>query len=136
MDQKVKDFIFSQHILSLSVCDKDGVYSASCFYVFDEKSLSLVIKSNPKSKHILLAQENPKIAVTIAVNTRKIYLIKGIQAKASFEKANDQQKNIYYQEYPFARLVNGENYSLRICWLKYTDNSFLSKRKLEYRFDI
>ncbi|WP_233709970.1 MULTISPECIES: hypothetical protein [unclassified Helicobacter] len=128
----MRDFICSQHILNFCVCDDEGAYAANCFYAFDDKELALIIKSSAKSKHISLAQKNPKIAITIAVDTKKLFLIRGIQAKAIIEDSKDSQIEIYYQSYPFARFIDGEFYTLKIYWAKYTDNSFLGKKKLEF----
>lgn len=133
LHQKIKDFIASEHLLSLSVCDDEGVYSASCFYAFDIKNLALIIKSDRDSKHIVFGLKNPSVAIAIASHTKTLSHIKGIQAKALFLCANANQREIYYKNYPFAKVIQGECYALEIVWAKYTDNALLLKDKMIYQ---
>ena len=130
MDKLITKFLQNNQLLSFGVIDDDGVYSASCYYAFDEKNISLLIKSDPESKHIKLADKNPKIAITIARDSKKLLLIKGVQIKAIFAKSNNDEKEIYYSRFPFAKLGTGEIYTLKILWLKYTDNKLLVSNKI------
>lgn len=134
MHQKIKEFILSEHLLSLSVYDEEnGVYSANCFFAFDVKSISLIIKSDKNSKHILFGLKNPEVAITVASQIKSIAHIKGIQAKALLLYASIEQREIYYKKYPFARVMQGECYALEIVWAKYTDNTLLLKDKMIYQ---
>lgn len=130
MDKLITKFIQNNHLLSFSVIDNDEVYCASCYYAFDINNISLIIKSNIESKHIQLAKMNPKIAITIAKDSKKLLLIKGVQIKAIFCESNNYEKNLYYLRFPFAKLGDGEIYTLKIFWAKYTDNKLLINKKL------
>lgn len=134
MNEKIKDFIRKQHLLSLSVIEKDSslleVYSASCYYVFDEENLCLLFKSAQDSKHIQLCTLNPKVGVIIAKDSKNLGNIQGLQIKAFFKQTTQAQKNLYYATYPFARLGKGEIFALEILWAKYTDNKLLLSEKL------
>ncbi|RDU58154.1 hypothetical protein [Helicobacter sp. MIT 99-5507] len=130
MDKLIIKFLQNNQLLSFSVIDDDWVYSASCYYAFDEKNLSLLIKSDPESKHIKLANKNPKIAITIAKDSKRLLLLKGVQIKANFTKSNNNEKEIYYLRFPFAKLGAGEIYTLKILWAKYTDNKLLISNKI------
>ncbi|AJC85931.1 pyridoxine 5'-phosphate oxidase family protein [Campylobacter sp. RM16704] len=133
MDERIKEFIHSQKLLTLSVLDNDGgVYCASCYYVFDEKKLALIFASEEHTKHIQLAYKNPKIAINITLDTNIINLIKGVQIKAKFTKATKKQGELYYQKFPFAKLAKASIFASNIQWLKYTDNKILLSKKLEF----
>ena len=130
MDRLIIKFLEKNHLLSFGVIDDDCVYSASCYYAFDKKDLSLLIKSDEKSRHIQLAMKNPKISITIAKDSKKLLLLKGLQIKAIFAKSNNDEKEIYYLRFPFAKFRAGEIYTLKILWAKYTDNSLFKSNKI------
>lgn len=136
MNPKIKDFIKKYHLLSLSVVEADSdtleVYSASCYYAFDEANLSLLFKSAQDSKHIQLCALNPKVAVIIAKDSKNLGRIQGLQIKTFFKRATLQQKSLYYARFPFAKLGNGEIFALEILWAKYTDNKLLLSEKLTF----
>ncbi|KAA6225150.1 MULTISPECIES: hypothetical protein [unclassified Campylobacter] len=132
MNEQIFNFIKKNKLLSLCIRDEIGVYTASCFYAFDELNLALIIASNENSKHIKLALKDSNIAINIA-KLSKISLLKGIQAKAIFKIANEKQEKIYYKKFPFAKFANDfKLYSLYLQWAKLTDNSLMLTSKLEF----
>lgn len=134
MDQKILNFIAKNHLLTFSVRDEDeGVYIANCYYALDEKDYCLLIKSALDSKHIKLATQNPHIGISIAKDSKKLILIKGVQIKALFKQATNEQKSLYYSQFPFAKLASGEIFALELFWIKYTDNGLLLSEKLFYQ---
>ncbi|QOR01584.1 MULTISPECIES: pyridoxamine 5'-phosphate oxidase family protein [unclassified Campylobacter] len=133
MDKRIKTFIQSQKLLTLSMLDDDGgVYCASCYYAFDDKNLSLIFASEEHTKHIQLALKTPNVGVNIALDTDVINLIKGVQIKAHFQTASKEQEALYYHAFPFARLAKASIFTLKIQWAKYTDNKILLSKKLEF----
>ncbi|MCI6312497.1 MAG: hypothetical protein MR591_01700 [Helicobacter sp.] len=149
MHQAIRDFLHSQHVMSLSVLQphtestpqttQDShisqpfyIHSANCFYAFDATQYALICKSEPHTLHIQLATQYPNVSVTIATNTLKIAKIKGVQIRAYFSTATQEQQDIYYARFPFARLGNGEMYALHILYAKYTDNTLMLSKKLEF----
>ena len=133
MHTKILNYIKSQKLLSWAMIDETGVYTASAFYAFDEKNLNFIIASHENSKHIKLATQNKSIAVNIAKES-KIPLLKGIQAKAFFKEASLEQIEIYYSKFNFARFdKSAKIYALEIFWAKFTDNSLLLGKKLEFK---
>ncbi|EAI3905430.1 MULTISPECIES: hypothetical protein [Campylobacter] len=132
MDERIKKFIYSQKLLTLSVQDNDEIYCASCYYTFDDKNLALIFASEEHTRHIQLSYKNPKVGVNIALDTNIINLIKGVQIKAIFRKATAEQEKIYYEKFPFAKLAKACIFALNIQWAKYTDNKILLSKKLEF----
>ncbi|HEC1786250.1 TPA: hypothetical protein R1733_001093 [Campylobacter lari] len=132
MDERIKKFIHSQKLLTLSVQDNDEIYCTSCYYTFDDKNLALIFASEEHTRHIQLSYKNPKVGVNIALDTNIINLIKGVQIKAIFRKATAEQEKIYYEKFPFAKLAKACIFALSIQWAKYTDNKILLSKKLEF----
>ncbi|MBZ7934941.1 hypothetical protein H2259_07185 [Campylobacter sp. RM10532] len=132
MDEKILDFIKNEQLLSWSMIDDSGVYTASAFYVFDEKNLSLIIASHEQTKHIQLAFKNPSVAVNIA-KENKIAFLKGIQAKAEFKYANKEQEKMYFSKFSFAKFdKKARIYTLDLIWAKLTDNTLGLVKKIEF----
>ncbi|MBS4235676.1 pyridoxamine 5'-phosphate oxidase family protein [Campylobacter vulpis] len=132
MNEKILHFLQKNKLLSLSVCDDEGIYTASAFYAFDEENLALIIASHQETKHIKLALKNPNIAINIAKES-KIALLKGVQAKAFFKESTKKQEDIYYTKFPFAKLSNAKIYALNLSWVKLTDNTLMLEKKLEFK---
>ncbi|WP_279128510.1 hypothetical protein [Helicobacter winghamensis] len=136
MEDRIKAFIAKQHLLTLSVIDSTdthlSVYGASCYYAFVKENLSLCFKSDSNSKHIKLAYVNPSVGVIIAKDSNALTHLKGVQIKATFRNATQQEQSFYYKKFPFARLGSGEIFALDIYFAKYTDNQLLLQKKLTY----
>lgn len=130
MDKNIIEFLQSNKLLTLGIVEsmqEISVYMANCYYVFDIESLSLIIKSNPNTKHIKLALINPNIGVSVTDDNANLAKSSGIQIKAHFKEANNMQKKAYYKQFPLARFVFGNVYALEILWAKYTNNALSSK---------
>ncbi|WP_104722063.1 hypothetical protein [Helicobacter mesocricetorum] len=133
MDAKIKDFVSNHHLLALSVLDnQQEIYTASCYYAFNEERLSLIFKSSQDCKHIQLAKSHPKVGVIIAEDSKNLRLIKGLQIKALFRDAQKSEVTLYYKNFPYALLAGGGVFGLDILWAKYTDNTLLLEDKLTY----
>ena len=134
MHKEIQNFILSQKILHLGIQDNsNGVYCASCYYAFDMLNLALIFASYDYTQHIQLAHKYPNVSVNIAYDNKLIYLIKGIQAKAYFKQANNEQKTMYFDKFTFAKFTSASIYALEIYWAKYTDNKMLLSKKLEFQ---
>ncbi|MGH2266922.1 hypothetical protein [Campylobacter taeniopygiae] len=132
MDEKILNFIKNEKLLSWSMIDNVGVYTASAFYAFDEKNLAFIIASHENTKHIQLAFKNSSVAVNIA-KENKIAFLKGIQAKAEFKRASKEQEKMYFSKFSFARLdKKAKIYTLEIIWVKLTDNTLGLAKKIEF----
>ncbi|EAJ9404810.1 hypothetical protein P4P91_001730 [Campylobacter jejuni] len=131
MDERILEFIKNEQLLSWAMIDEKGVYTASAFYVFDEKNLAFIIASHEDTKHIRLASKNSSIALNIAKES-KIAFLRGVQAKAEFKMASKEQMKIYFSKFPFAKLdKSAKIYTLELFWLKFTDNTLSLIKKIE-----
>ncbi|HED0470630.1 TPA: hypothetical protein R4J79_001038 [Campylobacter jejuni] len=132
MDERILEFIKNEQLLSWAMIDEKGIYTASAFYAFDEKNLAFIIASHEDTKHIRLASKNSSIALNIAKES-KIAFLKGVQAKAEFKMASEEQMKIYFSKFPFAKLdKSAKIYALELFWLKFTNNALGLSKKLEF----
>lgn len=132
MNERILEFIKNEQVLSWAMIDEVGVYTASAFFVFDEKNLAFILASDKDTRHIQLAFKNPNVAVNIA-KANKIAFLKGIQAKAFFKEANKEQIKQYFHKFPFAKFSSKATiYALELLWLKFTDNALALEKKLEF----
>lgn len=123
LDTKITEFIKKSHILTLCVCDEFAPYACSCFYAYENGSF--FIASDENTTHIKIARENSVVAINIALDTKIIGLIKGVQAKGVIKEANN--KSVYFKRFPYALPLNPKIWEIEIFWLKFTDNA-LSKK--------
>lgn len=132
IDTKVYEFLSEHHLLTLATCKDDLPYCANCFYAFEEKSFRFIISSDEKTKHMDCALHNPNIAGTIALETKEVGKIRGIQFTGIMKKATTKEKALYLKTYPFALAMNPTLWSLHVNYIKYTDNRLGFGKKLEY----
>jgi len=127
MDIKVDRFIKEQSNLTLCTSVNDVPHCANCFYVYLSEEHVLVFKSSDKTKHILNAMSNNRIAGTIVPDIRAAGTIKGIQFSGHFSSAQGdllaKAKHIYYGKNPMALLMKGELWTIKLTEVKMTDNT-------------
>ncbi len=132
MDSKIVRFLERNHLLSLAV---EGPYAANCFYVFDQKTLSLVFASDEETHHMKQISKNPIVAGTIALCEKRVHKIQGVQFLAKTVQASGEQEKLYLKTFPVAKAMKPTIWALRLEWVKMTDNTLGFKTKLVWRRD-
>jgi len=131
--KKLIDFINEHHLLSISTCKNNLPHSASCFYAFYEDKMRFIIASDKNTQHIQNLQENPNFSGTIALETKEVGKIRGIQFNGTIEKATTKEKTIYLKTFPYALALNPTLWSLHINEVKFTDNRLGFGKKKFYK---
>lgn len=108
-------------------------HSASCFYAFYEDKMRFIIASDKNTQHIQNLQENPNFSGTIALETKEVGKIRGIQFNGTIEKATTKEKTIYLKTFPYALALNPTLWSLHINEVKFTDNRLGFGKKKFYK---
>lgn len=136
MDKKIQSFIESQKNLTFCTAADNIPYCASCFYAYEREDNFIVFKSDKKSKHIVNALINDKVAGTIIPDVDKTGTIKGIQFIGKFIVPEsvllEQAKKKYYGKFPFAMVVPGELWAIELLSVKMTDNTLGFGKKLTW----
>lgn len=135
IDEKIVTFLREHHLLTLATCKENVPYCANCFYAFIEESFRFIIASDESTKHMQFAKENPNISGTIALETKEIGKIQGLQFCGIMEKATMGEKAHYLKTYPYAIALNPTLWSLHVKYIKFTDNRLGFGKKLEYNLE-
>lgn len=127
-------FINKHHLLTLATSSQDQPWCCSCFYAFDETNLQLIFTSDMHTRHITHILENPKVAGAIALETKIIGKIQGIQFTGEAflleNKELDKARKTYLFKFPFAILAQTPLWAVKLHTLKMTDNKLGFGKKL------
>ncbi|MBS4014143.1 MAG: pyridoxamine 5'-phosphate oxidase family protein [Bacteroidetes bacterium] len=132
--EKIIKFIKKHHLLNLSTVDQDGTWSCSCFYAYLPEENMLIITSDNSTKHIKNLSFSNKVSGTIALETKIIGLIRGIQFAGEIKKLEGNELKIaekaYLKRFPIARLMETTLWSISPKIIKMTDNRLGFGKKL------
>jgi uncharacterized protein YhbP (UPF0306 family) len=133
MNQEFIAFIKEHHVLNISSCEDGKTWTASCFYAFLEADGAFVFASDKKTRHMQNIAQNPFVSGTIALETKEVGLIQGLQFEGKVKKASLKAKKKYLFSYPFAAALIPSLWQIEITYAKLTDNRLGFGRKLEFR---
>jgi uncharacterized protein YhbP (UPF0306 family) len=137
LDERIVSFMQSQSNLTLAVSESNIPYCANCFYTWSEKENSLIIKSKRETNHIRVALKNKSVAGTIVPDALNKTRIQGIQFTGVISKPDgallNAAENIYYNKYPYAKVVSGEIWMIELWAIKFTDNHMGFGKRLEWK---
>ncbi len=129
--EKVEAFFLSQHIMTLATSHNNFPYIASVFYAYDTSSHSFVIASDPKTRHMKEALNNPNIACNIHLQTKEVGKIQGAQIEATIHKnSSEALKKLYFKTFPYALALNPTLWQIQPKRVKFTDNRFGFGKKI------
>ena len=134
IDKRIIDFIKAHHLLTLATTKDNIPYCANCFYVFDEKNNSLIFSSDNKTKHAQDYIANPNVAGSIALETKEVSKIQGVQLLGTILKLKGEELQIakkqYFKAFPYARLMKPQLWAMRLAFIKMTHNKLGFGKKL------
>ncbi len=136
-DQKIVDFIAQHHVLSLATSVSEQVYMCNCFYVYLPEQNTLLITSDPKTRHGQEMLANSNVAISIVLETKVIGKIQGLQITAEAKMLDGEEaklaKKAYLKSYPFAILKLETMWALEINFFKLTDNRLGFGKKIIWK---
>lgn len=125
--QVIYDYLNLQHVLTLCCHDSELLWCASCFYVFEQDTMSFLIMTDSKTRHGKLIEKNANVAGTVSGQDIDIVELKGIQFAGSISlligDKEDAARRNYYDRFPVARLIPSPIWRLKIDEIKMTDNT-------------
>ncbi|MFQ6371877.1 YhbP family protein [Shewanella sp. YIC-542] len=120
------EYLSSQHVLSLCTRDDNGLWCASCFYVFDAEGMHCYLMTGDGSRHTQAMEKTPQVAGTIAGQPRTIAKIQGIQFTALASRVTPERqaaiRQLYCAHFPVAKLKSAPLWQLQLQTVKMTDN--------------
>ena len=133
LEASITTFIQKHHLLSLCTCNKTIPYCASCFYAFDAKNATFILATDAKTRHGSEAIANAHVAGTIALETKIVGKIQGVQFTGIFRQATKEESTLYFKRFPYALAMSPTLWGIEIDYLKFTDNTLGFGKKLEFR---
>lgn len=135
MIEKIESFIRRHHLLSLATMG-ERLWCCSMFYAYDPQSRSFVVASDETTEHMGNVAQNPKVAGTIALETKIVGKIQGIQFIAEMEICPDPLKGLYFEAFPYARVMNPTLWMIRLGEVKMTDNTLGFGKKIIWKREL
>lgn len=130
-------YLKKQHVLSLSCHSAHEIWSANCFYVFDEARMAFWLMTEAETRHGALMQLNAQVAGTVNGQPKSVLLIKGIQYRGRIQRlegeAEQQARLAYQKRFPVARKVSAPLWEIALDELKMTDNVLGFGKKIHWR---
>ena len=134
MDKAIVEFINKHHLLTLATSKDNVAYCCNVFYVFNHENNSFIFSSDTKTKHAQDFIANPNVAGTIALETKEISKIQGVQLLGEIQELNGEKLKIakeqYIKAYPYARLMETHLWEMELTFAKMTHNRLGFGKKL------
>ena len=129
--KKIDAFLSKHHILSLATTSDSGISACSLFYVFDKDTTSFVVASSEDTKHIQNIKQHSYIAGTVALETKTVGKIEGVQFEGEFLEIFDESlKKLYFKAFPYALAMSPKLWQIKVSYFKLTDNRLGFGKKL------
>ena len=128
---KIDSFLAKHHLMSLATASEDELSVCSLFYVFDKEKLSFVVASSDDTTHIQNILKTPSVAGSVALETKTVGKIQGVQFRGEFSFLKDDDlKKLYFKSFPYAIAMNPKLWSIKINYFKMTDNNLGFGKKI------
>lgn len=126
LHKRIRSLLRRHHLLSVATVSERGPWCASCFYAWDEENNTLVITTDPVTRHGAEFRSNPSVAGTIALETMRIGRIRGAQFTGTISEPAGEElaraRKIYLRRFPYAALVDLHLWVITLNHIKLTDN--------------
>jgi len=122
----MENFLHSRHVMTLSTCNENQPWCCQCFYVYIDSLCGLAFTSDTSTRHIAEAMQHPYVAGSIALESKVVGKLQGIQLEGKLIEANGELlseiKTAYMKRFPFALLMDTKLWFLELTTMKMTDN--------------
>lgn len=135
LPHNIANFLNRNHVVSIATYSPEsGLWSACCFYVFDEAHARLIVLTSRKTRHGYNMAAYPNISGTVSGQPNSITKINGIQFQARAvclenESERNAAANLFYQAHPIARAMKSDVWALELNFIKFTDNKLVFAQK-------
>ena len=128
-------FLSKHHLLTVATCNNNMPYCANLFYAYDSKNHRFIVASEEKTKHIQDLHYNQTVAGSVALETKEVGKIEGIQFRAIMHLSESREdRKLYYEAFAYAKVMQPTLYVIELKWVKLTDNRLGFGKKLIFEF--
>jgi uncharacterized protein YhbP (UPF0306 family) len=134
IDKRIVDFIQKHHLLTLSTSKDNTPYCCNIFYVYDKGRNSFIFSSDTSTKHAQDFIANQNVAASIALETKTVGKIQGLQLLGEVNELNGEKlkkaSKQYLKAFPYARLMGTNLWEMKLNFVKMTHNRLGFGKKL------
>jgi uncharacterized protein len=134
LPEAMSHFLKKHHVMSLAVSDSKEVWVAHCFYAYDSERNWIVFTSDDETRHVKMMETEKNVSVSVALETRVIGKIQGIQMSGivwhPVDKEYDKAMIIYLKRFPYAAVMKTSFWIFSPGYAKMTDNALGFGKKL------
>lgn len=132
MDSKITAFILQHHLLTLATSG-ERVWCCSMFYAYDPETISFIVASDETTEHMKNVAQNSYVSGTVALETKTVGKIQGIQYAGVMQSCPESLKHLYFEAFPYARVMNPTLWRIRLDEMKMTDNTLGFGKKIMWK---
>jgi len=133
MDERIVKFLKKMHLASICAIDDEGQpYAFSAFYALDEVNFSLLLASSDESSHVKFLKNSKLVAGTVALNTKIVGKIEGVQFQGVMSEASASEREIYFKRFFYAKAMDPKIWCINLQKLKFTSNVLGFGKKIKW----
>ncbi|MEG0498489.1 MAG: pyridoxamine 5'-phosphate oxidase family protein [Alistipes sp.] len=134
IDERITHFLGRHHVLTLATTNSQGIpYCSNAFYCYDKERNILIFSAGDETLHAQQMALHPHVAASIALETRIVGKVQGLQICGTAARADEQARSRYLKRFPYAALVELTLWSVTPNLLKLTDNTLGFGKKLIWK---
>jgi uncharacterized protein len=136
IEPRIIKMIHRHHIFTLATSANNIPYCSTCFYAYDAETNLFIFTSENDTRHIADALKQPKVAGAIALETKIIGKIRGIQFTGEIKEISGNElkkhKKTYLNRFPYvAPFINDTPFwIIEPGFFKLTDNNLGFGKKI------
>ncbi len=133
-DERIVKFIKKHHVLTLATSQGVQSWCCNCFYAIDSSKMELYFLSDESTRHGSEMLKNEMVSGSIVLESKIVGTLQGIQfmgtAYLPSGDALHSAKNSYLKRFPYAIASNSPVWTVKIDFIKFTDNTLGFGKKL------
>jgi uncharacterized protein YhbP (UPF0306 family) len=134
IDPGIVRFFKKHHVLTIATSVNNIPWCANCFYVYMEEENALVFTTDAETRHGKEFLQNQTVAGSIVLETMIVGKIRGIQFSGIVTEPEgvllSKAGSAYLKRFPVAVLMNTHLWTVRLTYIKMTDNRLGFGKKL------
>ncbi len=134
IDLQIIRFLNEHHLLSLATSQNNKPYCCNLFYVYDQQSNQLIFSTETKTKHAQDFIKNTYVAGSIALQTKVVNEIQGVQLLGKILELKGEHLKIakrkYIKAFSYAANLDLHLWAMPLNFIKMTHNELGFGKKL------
>jgi len=138
IDERIIKMIRRHHIFTLATASENIPYCCTCFYAYEKETNVFIFTSEKDTRHIHEASKQNKVAGAIALETKIVGKIRGIQFTGAIKEISGEEltkyKKTYLNKFPYVTPFIKETpfWIIEPDFFKLTDNNLGFGKKITW----